>query len=253
MAEFMTAAKIHNCQRVVAVATEAFRLAANGEAVAAHIAREVGCEVKVLAPSEENNLIWQAMVNQAYNVDFLATAAISGGSIGIAASPIGSGVPTHNFSFPLGTGVLAPRASENGFVDTSTRVRLEHHIAESLKPVRTVLSQFEGCRFVVCGGMPLALAKLIHTVRRSEVPEDLNGLSIDCSDLGHLIKTFDELSLPARLALPGISSKRAANMALGAIILRQVLRSLGLHAVAVSTVGVREGLLGRIYADVRAA
>ena len=108
-------------------------------------------------------------------------------------------------------------------------------------------------QFVVSGGMPLALAKLIHTVRRSEVPEVLNGLTIDCSDLGHLIKTFDELSLPARLALPGISSKRAPNMALGAIILRQVLRSLDVHAVEVSNAGLREGLLGRIYADAKAA
>ena len=34
LAEFMTAARVHNCQRIVAVATESFRLAANGDAVA---------------------------------------------------------------------------------------------------------------------------------------------------------------------------------------------------------------------------
>lgn len=253
LAEFMTAARVHNCQRIVAVATESFRLAANGDAVATHLAREAGCEVKVLSPDEENNLVWQAMVNQFHGIDFLVAVAITGGSVGITAGPTSSGIPLHNFSYPLGTSVLAPRASDSGFVDTSTRVRLEQHIAESLKPVGAVLRDIKGCEFVVSGGMPLALAKLIHTVRRSEVPETLDGLAIDCSDLGHLIKTFDELSLPARLALPGISSKRAPNMALGATILRQVLRSLDVHAVEVSNVGLREGLLGRIYADAKAA
>ena len=51
-------------------------------------------------------------------------------------------------------------------------------------------------QFVVSGGMPLALAKLIHTVRRSEVPEVLDGLTIDCSDLGHLIKLLTSCLYP---------------------------------------------------------
>ena len=253
LSEFMSVAKVHNCQRIVAVATESFRLAANGDAVATHIAREAGCEVKVLSPDEENNLVWQAIANQFHAVDNLVAVAITGGSVGIAAGPTNSRVPLHNFSYPLGSSVLAPRASANGFVDTSTRVRLEHHIAESLKPVGAVVRNIATPQFVISGGMPLALTKLIHTVRRSEVPEVLDGLTIDCSDLGHLIKTFDELSLPARLALPGISSKRAPNMALGATILRQVLRSLDVHAAEVSNAGLREGLLGRIYADAKAA
>ena len=253
VAEFMTAAKVHNCQRIAAVATEAFRLAANGEAVAAHIAREAGCEVKILSPTEENILTWRAVANRFADVDVLFAVAVTGGSVGVSGGPIGSQVPLHNFSYPLGTSVLAPRASEDGYIDPSTRVRLEHHIAENLKPVGVVAKDHDVRSFVVTGGMPLALAKLIHTLRRSEVPERLDGLSIDCSALGHLIKTFAELSIPARLALPGMSSKRSMNMALGATILRQVLRSLDIHATTVSSAGLREGFLSRLYADVEAA
>ena len=101
--------------------------------------------------------------------------------------------------------------------------------------------------------MPLALTKLIHTVRRSEVPESLDGLSINCSDLGHLIKTFSELSTQARLALPGMDSQRCELMPLGATILRQSMRSLGVHSAVVSTSGMKDALFARLIAEPKAA
>ena len=252
-AEFMTNAKTHNCQRVIAVATESFRLAANGVAVASHIERETGCQIKILLPEEENTLAWQAVANNFPNTDRLTTIALSGGSLGISSGSLAGKTPTHNFSYPLGTSVLAPRASKDGYVDTSTRIRLEHHIAESLKPAAAAIMESGDSSFVIVGGMPLAITKLIHTVRRSEVPEYLNGLSVDCSDLGHLIKTFSELSMPARLALPGMSSKRCEHMPLGVTILRQAMRSLGIHAAVVSTSGPKEPLLAGLIAEARAA
>ena len=252
-AEFMTNAKAHNCQRVIAVATESFRLAANGVAVASHIERETGCQIKILLPEEENTLTWQAVANNFSNTDHLTTIALSGGSLGISSGSLAGKTPTHNFSYPLGTSVLAPRASQDGHIDTSTRIRLEHHIAESLKPATTAIAESGDSSFVIVGGMPLAMTKLIHTIRRSEVPENLNGLGIDCSDLGHLIKTFSELSMSARLALPGMNSKRCEYMPLGVTILRQAMRSLGVHAAVVSTSGPKETLLSRLTAEAKAA
>ncbi len=251
--EFMTAAKTQNCQRIVAVATESFRLAANGAAVASHIEREAGCQIKILLPEEENALIWQAAADHFPNVDDLTTISLSGGSLGIANGRLGTSGPKHNFSYPLGTSVLAPRASTGGYIETSTIVRLEHHITQSLKPATAAINQTENSSFVIVGGMPLALAKLIHTIRRSEVPESLNGLQIDCSDLGHLIKTFSELSRPGRLALPGMNSKRSELMPLGATILRQSMRSLGVHSAVVSTSGMKDALLARLTAEPKAA
>ena len=251
--EFMTAAKARNCQRIVAIATESFRLAANGAAVASHISRESGCQIKILLPGEENALIWQAAADRFSNLNDLTTIALTGGSLGITSGKIGTESPEHNLSYPLGTSVLAPRASTNGFVETPTRVRLEHHIAESLKSVTSTIRQSANSSFIVTGGMPLALAKLIHTIRRSEVPESLDGLSIDCSDLSHLIKTFSELSTQGRLALPGMSPKRSELMPLGATILRQSMRSLEVHSAAVSTCGLKDALFARLIAEPRAA
>ena len=251
--EFTTAAKAHNCQRVVAVATESFRLAANGAAVASHIERESGCQIKLLLPEEENALIWRAAADRFSHLDALTTIALTGGSLGVASGRLGSRGPEHNLSCPLGTSVLAPRASTGGFIETSTRVRLEHHINESLKPVSAAINQAENSSVVLVGGMPLALTKLIHTVRRSEVPESLDGLSINCSDLGHLIKTFSELSTQGRLALPGMDSQRCELMPLGATILRQSMRSLGVHSAVVSTSGMKDALFARLIAKPKAA
>ena len=252
-AEFMTATRMHNCQRVVAVATESFRLAANGEAVAAHIAREIGCPIQVLSPGEEVTLAWRAVVNEFPFLPGVTMVDLSGGSLGLGSGPTGVKNPLHNFSYPLGTSVLAPRALNEGYLETSTRIRLEHHIAEALKPAINDLETAPRQQVVLTGGMARAAARLIHTTRRAEVPDEIHGLHIDCSDLGHLVKTFSELSLPARLALPGMNQRRSLYLPLAVTILRQTMRSLEVHEAVVSTVGLREGLLDQLMTQQRAA
>ncbi len=252
-AEFMTAAKMHNCQRIVAIATESFRLAANGEAVASHISREIGCPVRILSPQEEVSLTWRAVVNEFPNRPSVIMVDLSGGHLGLGSGPVGVKDPVHNFSYPLGTSVLAPRALADGYLETSTRTRLEHHIAETLKPAMARIGPTSAEQIVLTGGMARALAQLVHTTRRGEVPDGVNGLGVDCSDLGHLVKKFSEISLPARLALPGMKQRRSLHLPLAVAILRQTMRSLEAHEALVTTVGLREGLLARLMTQQRAA
>jgi len=252
-AEFMTAARMHNCQRIVAVATESFRLAANGEAVATHISREIGCPVRILSPTEEVALTWRAVVNDFPDRPGVTMVDLSGGSLGLGSGPSNAKGPRHNFSYPLGISVLAPRTLDDGYLETSIRTRLEHHIAETLKPAMTSIGPALEEQIVLTGGMARALAQLIHTTRRGEVPDNINGLGIDCSDLGHLVKKLSELSLPARLALPGMKKRRSLHLPLAVAVLRQTMRSLGVHEASVSTMGLRDGLLARLMTQPRAA
>ena len=252
-AEFMTAARMHNCQRIVAVATESFRLAANGEAVAAHISREIGCPVRILSPTEEVALTWRAVVNDFPDRPGVTMVDLSGGSLGLGSGASNTKSPCHNFSFPLGTSVLAPRVLDDGYLETSTRTRLEHHIAETLKPAIASIGPVLEEQIVLTGGTVRAVAQLIHTTRRGEVPDDINGLGIDCSDLGHLVKKLSELSLPGRLALPGMKQRRSLHLPLAVAILRQTMRSLGVHEASVSTMGLKDGLLSRLMTQARAA
>ncbi len=252
-AEFMTAARMHNCQRIVAVATESFRLAANGEAVATHISREIGCPVQILSPTEEVALTWRAVVNDFPDRPGVTMVDLSGGSLGLGSGPSNAKGPRHNFSYPLGISVLAPRTLDDGYLETSIRTRLEHHISETLKPAMTSIGPALEEQIVITGGMARALAQLIHTTRRGEVPDNINGLGIDCSDLGHLVKKLSELSLPARLALPGMKQRRSLHLPLAVAVLRQTMRSLGVHEASVSTMGLRDGLLARLMTQPRAA
>ena len=90
-------------------------------------------------------------------------------------------------------------------------------------------------------------------MRRSEVPENVTGLTLDCADLGHLIKTFEDMSLRARLALPGICPRRAPHMPLGATILRQALRSIGANTATVRTVGLKDSIFRKLAIEAKAA
>ena len=248
--EFMTAIKVHNCQRVFGVATESFRLAANGQAVAAHVERETGCQIRILTPEEENGLNWQAAASSAATLDQLTVLSLNGGTLGITQGPANSTMPVSSHSFPLGVNILAPRTTPDGYLPASTRIRIERHIGETLK------SEFgtpKSVQVALLGEMSVGLATLIHTMRRSEVPENVTGLTLDCADLGHLIKTFEDMSLRARLALPGICPRRAPHMPLGATILRQALRSIGANTATVRTVGLKDSIFRKLAIEAKAA
>ena len=249
--ELVRCAEDLECVHLGIVATEAFRLASNGAAAIERLSAAIEHPIKLLNAEQETALAFRGAAQRHPHLEDLTMVDVGGGSLGIASGHTRAPRPAHQSSYELGIELIAQRALDGEFLSTSSRVRLETHIAGELG---ATLPSLPATRPVVLvGGSVRALARVIHTARRGEVPADLDGLRIDCTDLGHLITRLAELTTPARLAIGGMSRHRAETMPLAAAVVRQTLRSLGVNSAIVSTGGLREGAIGQLHQQQRRA
>ncbi len=249
--ELLSAAHNHECEHIAIIATEVFRLASNGAAAAEHIADAIGHPVHILPAAEETSLAFHACAAALPDLDRFTMVDLGGGSLGIAS---GAAVarPEHHFSFQLGVELLAPRALDGDLLPTANRIRLEHHIAGELQPLARTLGA-EAEPVVLVGGAARALAQVVHTGRRGQVPDTVHGLVIDSTDLGHVISRLSDLPRNARLAVPGMKPRRAATFPLAAAVLRQAIMSLGADRAIVSTAGVRDAAMHQLRSRLQRA
>lgn len=251
--ELLRCAQDHGCDHIGMVATEAFRLASNGSAAVNHISQELGHPIRLLSTAEETMLAFQASAAALPHLDEFTMLDLGGGSLGVASGVALAARPDHHLAFHLGVQLLAPRALEGDILKTSSRVRLEHHIATELQPLTRTLQPVAHRPIVLVGGSARALAQVVHTARRGQVPATSHGLEVDCTDLGHLISRLSDLPTATRLAMPGMKPRRAETLPLAAAILRQVLRSLGTEHAVVSSAGLREGGILQLQHHLRRA
>jgi len=241
------------CDQIAVVATEAFRLASNGEAAAERIGDAIGGGVRILTPEEEVTLAYEAVFLDGLSPQGFVMIDLGGGSLGVAAGRPGQLRPDVTASYRMGVHLLAPRVLSGELLPTAGRIRLEHFITEQLDDLPVHPDALDRLPVVVVGGAARSIARIIHTARRAAVPDSERGLVIDCADLGHLIGRTSDLPRSGRLALPGVKPHRADTLPLAATILRQVLRHLGAEHATVSAVGLREGGLGRLQTTERRA
>ena len=232
--ELLYAARVAGCDRITVIGTELFRTAANGQEAAAHLARQIEHPVHVVPAAEQVSLGFRAAASRRSDGGQLAVVSLGGGSLSVAAGRPHAR-PRHLFSFDLGVRLLAPRVLEGDRLRTSQRVRLEHHLSGELAPAARALESLDSDDVLVAGGAVQALATVIHTARRAQVPDTTDGLRLDSADLGHLISRLGELPTASRLALGGMQAEYAAVLPLAATIMRQILRSLGIERATVTT------------------
>ncbi|MDG2111125.1 MAG: hypothetical protein P8N02_00745 [Actinomycetota bacterium] len=251
--ELLRCAQDHGCDHIGMVATEAFRLASNGAAAVNHISQELGHPIRLLSTAEETTLAFQASAAALPHLDHFTMLDLGGGSLGVASGNARAPRPEHHLAFRLGVHLLAPRTLDGDILTTSSRVRLEHHIATELQPLTRTLQGTDDRPIVLVGGSARALAQVVHTARRAQVSDTVHGLEVDCTDLGHLIGRLSDLPTATRLAVPGMKPRRAETLPLAATILRQVLRSLGTERAVVSCAGLREGGILQLHHHQRRA
>jgi exopolyphosphatase/guanosine-5'-triphosphate,3'-diphosphate pyrophosphatase len=232
---------------VVALATAALRDAANGAQVVARLERVVGEPVRVLDGEEEARLCF---VGQRAGV-----WTGPGPSVGL---DLGGG----SFEVALGTADRVELATSAAVGATRLRGELggpqrlgpeeqaviRRRTAEALDGVRRELERFPGAtrRVVVSGGTARALARLAvsHTREHDAVgPADVNQVELPAAQVEELAARLAPLELEQRLALPGMSPRRAPMIPIGAAILSAFAEVLEVERFVVSVWGLREGAL----------
>lgn len=206
-----------------AIATQAFREAANGPELLAKVSAILGCEAAVIAGPDEARLGWLAVANR-HRFPDLAVLDIGGGST--EATRKRQGVST-----PIGAVCLLEACGPDA---AACRARAAGAFAG--------FDDWGPMHWVAVGGTATALA-LLELGRTEYDSEAIEGLEIGRDRVSAWIERLAAMSPEALAALPGLGKGRADILMPGLCILEAFLKQVGSDRVTISDRGIRYGLL----------
>jgi len=232
---------------VVALATAALRDADNGHEVVARLERVVGQPVRVLDGEEEARLCFTGQRAAVWmGPEPSLGLDLGGGSFEVAVGD-DAGI-RYATSAPIGATRLRGELGVGEVLGADGRRAVVERTVGAVGAVADGLRRFEGVarRTVVSGGTARALARLATAhAKEKDAPgsSEVNQVELPAAQVDELAAQLAELDLKQRLALPGMPSRRAPMLPVGAAILSAIAGEIGVERFVVSVWGLREGAI----------
>ena len=232
---------------VVALATAALRDADNGSRLIGRLEQVLGSKITLLSGEEEARLCF---LGQRAGVwvgrDPVLGLDLGGGSLEAGIGTIDEVIAVA--SVALGTARLRGELGTGELLTPDDRKAITEVALQRAEPIRAMLQRnpSAGARVIASGGTVRALARLAMGLHRplssgSVSSIQVNQVEIPAGQLFELADRLATLDLDARLALPGVQTRRAPLLPVGAVVLSTLVESLGLQRLVVSEWGLREG------------
>jgi exopolyphosphatase/guanosine-5'-triphosphate,3'-diphosphate pyrophosphatase len=244
-------------QRIVAVGTEALRGDDRSEVVK-RLSAAAGTSVEILTGTEEARL---AYLGARASVDVMDDPTLvidlGGGSLELAV-----GLRDRVMwaaSLPLGASRLtamldaeADAPTDSGPADPDALDALRRHVTSSLGDAVEAARSHGPATIIAVGGVVRALGR--HLAQRSGrwLPATVNQAPLRIDELTSAVEELTTIGSDARARLPGVSSRRADHLHVGAVVLEATLSGIRGPEARVSDWGLREGLLLHRFGQVRA-
>ncbi len=229
---------------VVAVATAALREAANGPQLIGRFEGVIGSPVTLLSGVEEARLCFLGQRAGVWvGKDPVLGLDLGGGSLEAGVGTAEEIVDVA--SVALGTARLQGELGIGDPLSDSDRASLASLTLDRADPIRSMLEDTPaaGQRVIASGGTVRALARLAlghyRSLKAASLP--VNQVELPAGQLHQLADQLAVLEPAERLVLPGIQSRRAPLLPVGAVVLSTLVERLGIGRLVVSEWGLREG------------
>jgi hypothetical protein len=223
--------------RVVAVATEAARAAANGEAFLDRVRAETGVEVAVIGGQEEAALTFRGLAIASDLSGTVVVADIGGGSTEIIVARDGGILEAE--SLTLGSGRLTDRliASDPPTPEELAACEAEAAGILGARAGSPSLPAGDGVRLLVLGGTGEYLERLVGPGREIDLPTVRDTLAT--------LSTTPAAEVATMLDIP---EARARVLPAGVAIVAALIDRIQPAAVEIARSGIRAGLLLDLFA-----
>ncbi|MFM7190528.1 MAG: Ppx/GppA phosphatase family protein, partial [Microcystaceae cyanobacterium] len=239
-------AQSSNVDYLIAVATSATREASNGAEFLERIEQEVGLKVDLISGQEEARRIYLGVLSgMDFNHQPHLIIDIGGGSTELiladrqeprflSSTKIGAVRLTRDFvqSDPISPTELA-----------SLRAYVRGMLERPIYELRHWIQPGERVRLVGTSGTIETLAMVTALQQQKEIPNPLQGYELQRKDIRDWVKRFATLTYEQRLAIPGLSDKRAEIILAGAVILLEAMTMLNLDCLVICERALREGVI----------
>lgn len=232
----MKSAEHLNIDELLAFATSAIREATNSDEVLSHVNRSCGIDLQVLSGEEEARFTFLAVRRWlGWSAGDLLMLDIGGGSLEIARGAEED--PGFTTSMQLGAGRLT-RDFLKGDPFTSKSLKiLEEYLEEKIEPLAASLSTFEKDSAAGTSKTFRTLAKLSQNLYPKFGPH------LTLSALDEIVPMLQKLDFEERKELPSVSAERAPQIVAGAMVARQLMRTLELKEIRICPWALREGIV----------
>ncbi|WP_413162819.1 HD domain-containing protein [Capilliphycus salinus ALCB114379] len=243
---FQEIAKTYNAEQIVAVATSAVREAPNGRDFIKQVSDELNLEISLISGQEEARRIYLGVLSaMEFNNQPHVIIDIGGGSTELI---LGEGrEPTFLSSTKVGAVRLTQEYVKSDPISRNEFLYLQAYIRGMLErtvdELASTLSNKEPIRLVGTSGTIETLAVIHAREKLGTEPTPLTGYELTLSDLQDLVNRFRKMSYSERLAIPGISDKRAEIILAGALILQEAMTLLNIDSLTVCERSLREGVI----------
>jgi exopolyphosphatase/guanosine-5'-triphosphate,3'-diphosphate pyrophosphatase len=232
-------------EHLVAVATAALRDATNGPEVVQRLEVALESPIRLLSGVEEAELSFRGQRAGLWTGSApMLGIDLGGGSLELT---VGDSQGVHfGTSIPVGAARLQGELAVPEPLGRQGRDLVTKRTREALTGVADLFTGYPGiaARTVASGGTVRALARLA-TARtwNGHSSVQVNQVELPTTQVSEMSDRLKSLDLAERLALPGVSARRAPTLAIGTAIIAELGAVLGVDRFVVSEWGLREGAL----------
>ena len=235
---FVGLAREAGAKSIVAVATEAMRVAANGPEVRSRIERELGIAVELITGDREADLTFLGVMATTDPAGDLVLADIGGASTEVIVAT--DGVRRFSRSLPIGSGRMTDRHVRT---DPPTPDELAGVRADVVEAVAAlVMPRVRGARMLIVGGTGEFLFRLAPDGVLEATTDELDGMVARLTGI-------PAIELTTLITIP---EARARVLPAGATIALGIADVVGPRSIAAGPSGIRMGLLLELARGVRA-
>ncbi|WP_457568171.1 Ppx/GppA phosphatase family protein [Desulfurobacterium sp.] len=236
--EFKKKIEEFQVEKVVAVTTEAARLAKNADEFLIKV-KSLGIEVKILSDREEAELVYVANVSHFKPAVPAVTVDLGGGSTEIA---YGKGEKLLYYeSLKFGVVVLLERFIKNDPPSASELESLERFIEAELEKFKSRAGIERPFRVFGVGGTITSVVAMEEAMTVYD-SEKVHGYVVTCQLIEKWFKKVSSVSVEERKRIVGLEEGRADVIVPGLAFFRVFCRVFGVKEITVSELGLLYGL-----------
>ncbi|HSL03901.1 MAG TPA: Ppx/GppA phosphatase family protein [Nitrospiraceae bacterium] len=225
----------------IAVATSAVRDAENRDEFLERVGFEAGFDVEVITGDEEaQRTLLGIRSDLPDGVTDLLALDIGGGSIEFILDRPGQNPVVR--SIDIGVVRLCERLLHHDPPTDGEVQQAREWIAKETRAAVAGMGNYQTATFVGTAGTITSLAAMAQKLPAYQ-PARIHNYQLQLETIQELEQTLLSRKKTDRTSLPGLEKGREEVIAAGAIIIRTVMETLGVSAVLVSDLGLREGIL----------
>jgi exopolyphosphatase/guanosine-5'-triphosphate,3'-diphosphate pyrophosphatase len=224
-----------------AVATSAVRDAANRDEFLDRVKREADFEVEIITGDEEaRRTLLGIRSGLPHGVTDVLALDIGGGSTEFILDRPGQKPVVR--SIDIGVVRLCERLLHHDPPTDGEVQQAREWVARETKSAIADMGSYQTATFVGTAGTITSLAAMAQKLNSYE-PARIHNYQLQLSTIQELEQTLLSRKKTDRVGLPGLEKGREEVIVAGAILLRTIMETLGMSAVLVSDLGLREGVL----------